>query len=338
MTKPVCDHCGDEFRAPPSQNRQYCSRACSNKARSKSVTLVCEECGDHFSVPPSKAERATYCSRECKHQGQSKALVEIECRTCGDTFQTFPSHADRGASYCSQECFQESRRTYTDQDLICDECGADLPDPRNKHGLCKSCERKRFWTEWRGYKKICQECGKELPSEANPDQLYCHRECYAESRKGSETFYDASKPKVHKECEVCGEEMVLQQWRSEQRFCSYRCSNIGEPRMTGDTYECDDGHEVRSMSERAIDNWLHEHGIPHEYEPPVANRFLADWRVGDVYIEFWGFPRDEEYRDRMAMKKDAYRAEDLELLELFPEDLDSLDERLSELLSMDASS
>lgn len=59
-----CAFCSQEFRGDGT----YCSRACFDQAKRKSVTRVCEFCGAQFQVPPStvKAGRGKFCSHGCR--------------------------------------------------------------------------------------------------------------------------------------------------------------------------------------------------------------------------------------------------------------------------------
>ncbi len=80
------------------------------------------------------------------------------------------------------------------------------------------------------------------------------------------------------------------------------------------TYKCKDGHIVKSKSEKEIDDYLFEHGIPHAYEKVVSldgdkkhdlhPDFCLPNYLGkgkDVYIEHWGFNSDN--RDYYKSKK-----------------------------------
>ena len=79
-------------------------------------------------------------------------------------------------------------------------------------------------------------------------------------------------------------------------------------------YTCKDGHIVKSKSEREIDNYLFEKGIPHAYEKPLSygksekeilhpDFYLPHYLGKDkhVYIEHWGY--DDNNRDYTKTKK-----------------------------------
>jgi hypothetical protein len=94
---------------------------------------------------------------------------------------------------------------------------------------------------------------------------------------------------------------------------------------------CADGHKVHSKDERAIDDWLHVRGIPHEREPKLKG-MRPDWRVGNVYLEYWGMSGQQGYEARREEKLALYRKRRLRLVELFPEDLERLGAKLGFLL------
>jgi hypothetical protein len=82
---------------------------------------------------------------------------------------------------------------------------------------------------------------------------------------------------------------------------------------------CADGHTARSRDEQRIDDWMHARGILHEREPKLKG-MRPDWRVGNVYIEYWGMASQQGYDARREEKLALYRKRRLKLIELFPED------------------
>ena len=103
--------------------------------------------------------------------------------------------------------------------------------------------------------------------------------------------------------------------KKELLFKITGCSSI---ELLDEDYEgrftCKDGHVVKSKSEREIDNYLFEKGIPHAYEKPISygktekeslhpDFYLPNY-LGEkkhVFIEHWGF--DENNRDYTKTKK-----------------------------------
>lgn len=97
----------------------------------------------------------------------------------------------------------------------------------------------------------------------------------------------------------------------------------------GRTYETERGEYVRSSHERQIADWLYENGIDYQYEPNLDAKMVPDFLVGGVFVEYWGMLNREDYRERMEEKQAMYETMDVELLNLYPDDLDSLADALS---------
>ena len=85
-------------------------------------------------------------------------------------------------------------------------------------------------------------------------------------------------------------------------------------------YVCDDGHIVKSMAEREIDDFLYSKGIKHSYEAsydpgngkkPIKPDFLLEDYLGEgesVIIEYWGFDESyKEYTERKRYKLNIYK-------------------------------
>jgi hypothetical protein len=88
-----------------------------------------------------------------------------------------------------------------------------------------------------------------------------------------------------------------------------------------------------------IDDWLFENGIAHEREPKYpahqehnpTGRMRGDWRIGNVYVEYFGLVGDAAY-DRKIRKKLALAEElGIEVFPVYPVDLRALDARMSPL-------
>ncbi len=96
-----------------------------------------------------------------------------------------------------------------------------------------------------------------------------------------------------------------------------------------------DGHKVRSEGERKIDDWLFEHKIAHGYEYPIPNTKRCDFYVPsyDVYIEYWG-RNDKAYLKNKEAKQKIYKKNNLNLLELVPQDLPKLNSILKEKFNL----
>jgi hypothetical protein len=101
-----------------------------------------------------------------------------------------------------------------------------------------------------------------------------------------------------------------------------------------------DRHVCHSLDEQRIDDWLSAHGIHHEREPyypahPILNPTggrRADWKVRDTFIEYFGLIGDQDYEKKVDQKILLAQYFNIELIAIYPADLEQLDQRLELLL------
>lgn len=112
-------------------------------------------------------------------------------------------------------------------------------------------------------------------------------------------------------------------------------------------YKCKDGHIVKSKSEREIDNYLFDHGIPHAYEKAIsidADRehdlhpdfFLPNFANSgkDVYIEHWGFnSNNRDYTKSKKYKIGIYKEKGLTIISTNEKDMNDPEASLNRKLN-----
>ena len=110
-------------------------------------------------------------------------------------------------------------------------------------------------------------------------------------------------------------------------------------------YSTQDGHVVRSLSEKNIDDYLFRENIVHAYERPVNTRhgyLISDFYIPAgaqqgshaVYIEFWGMTGNPAYDQRRREKLAIYEKAGLSdnLIQLEPSHLSDLESHLGRML------
>jgi len=104
-------------------------------------------------------------------------------------------------------------------------------------------------------------------------------------------------------------------------------------------FHCSDGHDVRSLSEQTIDEWLSNHLVYHEYErlTNIPENLIPDFTVYDreqrpVFIEFWGKIDDPIYLRRRKQKSEIYYKHKCRLIEIDPSNIKNLDFFMREAL------
>lgn len=72
-----------------------------------------------------------------------------------------------------------------------------------------------------------------------------------------------------------------------------------------------------------IDNWLFARKISHERNAPYLDtQFTADFKVGNIYIEFFGLHNElKRYDQLMKIKLKIIRENNLKLIAIYPKDI-----------------
>lgn len=165
----ICDNCGDDFMAQPSDPGRYCSPECRYDGQKNRVVVECDNCGLEEERPLSRAGKTdeSYCSNSCRnayrssdawsgenHMNWNGGEVEIACEICGDYRSVPPSIAnhERHGRFCSRECAGEAQRV----DRVEIECH-----------YCGNTSEREPWIAKRSERNFCRDtdCWKEFMSE-----------------------------------------------------------------------------------------------------------------------------------------------------------------------------
>lgn len=105
-----------------------------------------------------------------------------------------------------------------------------------------------------------------------------------------------------------------------------------------------DGHYVNSSYEYLLDEFLSKRGIPHstnDYINKELSNFKYDFKIGDVYIEIWGYTkrssseRSKTYADKRLKKEEFYKQQQLNLLSLneslFEQPIEDIEQELERI-------
>ena len=231
-----------------------------------------------------------------------KTIVKV-CPICGKQFTTTKSYVAYGwGKYCSKTCANKALEV--------------------------------------NHYKTCPQCGKPFLGDKDNwmKQKFCSKECMKEAF--CNPIDKELLQRLYVEDELTTREIGQIVGRSKKVVLDY-LKRYGIPvRPDGiknrERIKCTDGHLVRSYYERAFDNLLHKNGIEHEYDPrlPFNHRYMADFKVCDVYVEIWGLMGNSQYRERRKKKIQLYHDNGCKLLEVFPDDFKSIETKLYELKSL----
>lgn len=89
-------------------------------------------------------------------------------------------------------------------------------------------------------------------------------------------------------------------------------------------YTTTDGHYVQSSHEYLLDEYLYSRGIQHEVNGLIPNsNYKYDFKVGDYYIEIWGYESNRPdnkicamYNEKRKLKEEAYKSSNLNLISI----------------------
>lgn len=94
-----------------------------------------------------------------------------------------------------------------------------------------------------------------------------------------------------------------------------------------------DGHLCRSLAERSVDDWFTRKGVGHQSEPywpqddelNPSGKLRADWELNDgTFVEYAGL-NSQDYLSKIGVKRKLAVRAGINLIVLFPEDLQRLE-------------
>ena len=88
-------------------------------------------------------------------------------------------------------------------------------------------------------------------------------------------------------------------------------------------YIAEDGHKCDSLAEKIIDDWLFTRKIKHETKVPYSHHNMtADFKIGNIYVEFFGLQGQHERYDKLVKEKEAlWKEKNLKIIKIYPNDL-----------------
>jgi hypothetical protein len=177
--KTKCRECGKFFMANKysidhKTGGKYCSKKCSNKARTLGKIRICKICGKLFFAHLCSIKQgiAECCSDSCSRISRRKREIRY-CETCGKEFTSTPSNILTGrGKYCSHKCYGKAI-TKEKSSIICSECGKEFfvrKKDMKKHEIkycSRSCYFKNLIEYWVG--------GFWYGSVKYPNAYYCEK-------------------------------------------------------------------------------------------------------------------------------------------------------------------
>jgi len=279
----ICQQCGKEFEAYPSQLRQgkkYCGKKCANLAMigeknpqyKYPIKKICPHCGKEFITKHHHPRK--YCSSLCGHKAQigkrNHKITKI-CIICGKKFDVFPCR--KNAKFCSIKC----------------------------HGEYIKDTKPAYFFKKQKIKCICEYCGKEF--EIYPSALkhgegkYCSRECHYKKVMGKNSPHYGKKrsPEIIKKMRL------------------RRLKEISEKKFNGDqvipSYNSDACRFFSKFDQKNNTNGMYAtNGGEYQIE---ELGFFPDYYNPDLKI-IMEWDEEHHYKNNQLKKRDIKRQKEIE--------------------------
>jgi hypothetical protein len=292
-----------------------------------------------------------------------RPTVEVLCTLCGKQFSRQEHHHNYAVKlgqdeFCSQECKRKHR--ITSVSTFCTHCSKSLivcfgeyTKSINKHFFCDSKCSASFNNRHRAPRRKertrivkgvvlapkvgCLICNK-LFKQRNSKNCCCSVACYNIYRLGVNPinkddvinsivnyFLLTNATPTKRTFKVtinCAAKRFFGSWNKAIESCGFK-PNGNSPKNV--KIKCRDGHFVRSVSEKIIDEWFFAKGINHEIGKPYQEgHYTCDFYLPDhdLWIEYFGLAGAfKEYDDTILVKNELVKKYNLNFIALFPKDL-----------------
>ena len=283
-----------------------------------SVKVTCSNCGKIYLKELRRVNEAKkfhwkqYCSLKCQKSAKNKQIT-LFCSNplCRKSIKRDVKEIPAsGMCYCSRSCSAIVNNT-------------------------KFPKRKPFIRK-------CKSCGKGFYSLTR--RKYCSVKCYPHRQIfPKEKIIEEIQQFYNQQGRIPFKKEYFHWKAARTRFGTWNKAIAASgfdpnPVLFTKKHTAKDGHICNSLSEMIIDNWLFTRKISHERNAPYLNtKFTTDFKVKDIYIEFFGLHKELKRYDQLMKKKlKIIKKNNLKLIAIYPKDLfliSKLDFVLKELLN-----
>ena len=251
----------------------------------------------------------TYCSYKCQSKFRNKQVKLLCFRPgCNKVFKRSPRELKKvEASFCSQSC---SAKFYNVK----------------REKIVKICADPRCKNEFSGRNKYCS-----LACVPVPQSSYTKKKIIKDIRA-----FNSKKRRIPTKKDLMKlyrpARKLFGTWNNAIKVAGFKPN----PVMFAKKHIANDGHKCDSLSEKIIDDWLYARKISHKTNVPYPdnNGQTADFKVKNLYIEFFGLSGEHKRYDQLKNKKlRLIKKRKLKLIEVYPKHLFPKN-KLSEALSI----
>lgn len=297
------------------------------------VEVLCALCGKpffrqaHHHKYAVEHDQKEFCGSVCRIQSQTTS-VNMQCAFCSKTVvvqkNTFKFSKSKHF-FCGSACAasynnkQRGPRSIATRNKIKESLNTRyLNSGTSRKSLCPVCDREFHLSSRRG---ICcsRKCGTIYKFGFSP----CSKEDVVNAIVNA--FRATGRTPMKRELNRGVNHAAVRffgSWNKAIENCGLK-PNENSPRNI--RIRCSDGHIVRSISEKVIDEWLTRKNLKHEIDKLYpTGKYTCDFCLPDynLWIEYFGLAGAfEEYDEAMRVKTEIAKEHGLNLVSLFPKDL-----------------
>lgn len=234
-----------------------------------------------------------YCSKDCQIKAASNKISTC-CGQCHKKISRVPSSVPKsGICFCSRSCSAKFNN-------------GKFPKRQKKIRTCPKCG-----SNFVGYRKYCSiKCYPERP-------IFPADKIIEEIK----AFYEQNEriPFKKEYFHWKAARLRFGTWNKAVEAAGFKPN----PVIFANKFIAKDGHICDSLSEKIIDDWLSKRKISHERNVHYLNtKFTADFKVKNIYIEFFGLHNElKRYDQLMKIKLNIIKEHNLKLIALYPKDI-----------------
>jgi hypothetical protein len=235
-----------------------------------------------------------YCSPKCLSLGRNKQKT-LKCGNpkCQKTFKKIPSEiTPSGICFCSRTCSAIFNNPKS-------------PKRRPKIRICPICKKK-----FTGKRKYCSRSCQPKPLKLPEKQII----------KDIKEFYkDNGRIPVKREYyHYKAARLRFGTWNKAIEAAGFNPHSV----LFAKKYVANDGHQCDSLSEKIIDDWLTSKKIIHQKNVYyLDSKYTADFKVNDIFIEFFGLCGVRKYDKNLTRKLKFIKNNQFKIIKIYPQDI-----------------
>ncbi len=235
-----------------------------------------------------------YCSPKCLSLGRNKQKT-FKCGNpkCHKTFKRQPGEIpSSGICFCSNSCAAIVNNSKS-------------PKRQPKERTCPTCNKKFF-----GQNKYCLRTCQPKPQKITKKQI---------TKEIKEFYKNNGRIPLKRESQhYIAARLRFGTWNKAIEAAGFKPHLV----LFAKKYVANDGHQCDSLSEKIIDDWLTSKRIIHQKNAYYLNsKYNADFKVNDIFIEFFGLCGVRKYDKNLTRKLKFIKNNKFKIIKIYPQDI-----------------